>query len=109
MMIQATMDVRLNQPSLSVKYHRGKNPDSFLRKVADLVSLGTGFPAIFIDKVGMMMLLDKGVPLEEAHDWVVIGCVEPTLSGKMYQWVHLGYLNLASAIELVLLNGKRRR
>ena len=108
MMIQATMDVRLNQPSLSVKYHRGKNPDSFLRKVADLVSLGTGFPAIFIDKVGMMMLLDKGVPLEEAHDWVVIGCVEPTLSGKMYQWVHLGYLNLASAIELVLLNGKSR-
>ncbi len=43
MILQATMDVQLYQPSLSVRYSIAKNPDRFLRKVVELIKLGTGF------------------------------------------------------------------
>ena len=40
MILQATMDTQLYQPSLSVRYNMAKNPDAFLRKIVDLISLG---------------------------------------------------------------------
>ncbi len=69
MILQATMDVQLYQPSLSVRYNMAKNPNSFLRKVVELISLGTGFPAFHNDEVGIRMVMNKGVPLKEAYDW----------------------------------------
>ena len=53
MIIQATMDTQLYQPSLSVRYNMAKNPNAFLRKIVDLIRLGTGFPAFHNDEVGI--------------------------------------------------------
>ncbi len=108
MMLQAMMDVRLFQPSLTVKYAKGKNPDSFLHKVAELVSLGTGFPAIFNDEVGIRTTIEKGATLEEACDWNPGGCVTPSLIGKLRYLSEGGEVNLGGAIELVLTNGVNR-
>lgn len=108
MMLQATMDVRLYQPSISVRYNAGKNPDSFLRKVVKLMSLGTGFPAFHNDEVGLKMMMDKGVPLKEAHNWNPCGCVETNLMGKMRGITDIAEVNLGSAVEFVLLNGEQR-
>jgi formate C-acetyltransferase len=108
MMLQATMDVRLYQPSLSVRYNSGKNPDSFLSKVVELMSLGTGFPAFHNDEVGLKMMMDKGVPLKEAHNWNPCGCVETNLMGKMRGITDIAEVNLGSAVEFALLNGEQR-
>ncbi len=106
MMLQATMDVRLNQPSLSVRYHPGRNPDAFLRKVVGLIGLGTGFPAFHNDLVGIRMLLRKGATLKEAYNWNPCGCVETNLMGKSREYTAYCDLNLASLIELALYNGR---
>jgi len=108
MMLQATMDVRLYQPSLSVRYNVGKNPNTFLRKIVDLVSLGTGFPAIHNDEVGIKMLLKKGVTLKEAYNWNPCGCVETNLMGKLRGYTAIADVNLASAVEFAMLDGKQR-
>ncbi len=105
MILQASMDVRLFQPSLTVKYSKGKNPDSFLHKVAELVALGTGFPAIFNDEVGIKTTLDKGAALEEACDWNPGGCITPSLIGKLRYLNEGAEINLGGAIELALFNG----
>ena len=107
-MLQATMDVRLYQPSLSIRYNKGKNPDSFLRKAVELVALGTGFPAIHNDEVGIKMLLGKGVTLKEAYNWNPCGCVETNLMGKLRNWTDVSDVNLGSAVEFALLNGVQR-
>jgi len=109
MMLQAMMDVRLFQPSLTVKYAKGKNPDSFLHKVAELVMLGTGFPAIFNDEVGIRTTIEKGASLEEAYDWNPGGCVTPSLIGKLRYFSEGGEVNLGGALELALLNGVNRK
>lgn len=108
MMLQATMEVKLYQPSLSVRYNKEKNPDSFLRKVADLVAMGTGFPSIHSDEVGIKIMMNKGVPLEEAYNWNPCGCVETNLSGKLRNWTDFAHLNLGSAVEFALTNGVQR-
>ena len=108
-MLQATMDVQLYQPSLSVRYNLAKNPNSFLRKVVELISLGTGFPAFHNDDVGIMMLMNKGIPLREAFNWNPCGCVETNLEGRLRQYTALADINLGSMVEFALLDGKNRK
>ncbi len=109
MMLQATMDVRLYQPSLSVRYNPGKNPNAFLRKIVELISMGTGFPAFHNDEAGIKMLLEKGVPLKEAYNWNPCGCVETNLMGKSKELTAFVDVNLAGLVELALLDGVHRK
>ncbi|MDP4128033.1 MAG: formate C-acetyltransferase/glycerol dehydratase family glycyl radical enzyme [Bacillota bacterium] len=109
MILQATMDVKLYQPSLSVRYSLAKNPNSFLRKVVELISLGTGFPAFHNDDIGIRMLMNKGIPLKEAFNWNPCGCVETNLEGRLRQYTALADINLGSIIEFALLDGRNRK
>ncbi len=109
MILQATMDVKLYQPSLSVRYNLAKNPNSFLRKVVELIKLGTGFPAFHNDEVGIRMMQNKGVPLQEAYEWNPCGCVETNLMGKLKAYTAMSDINLGSVVEFVLLNGIQRK
>lgn len=96
LILQATMDVRLYQPSLSVRYSMAKNPNRFLRKVVELIRLGTGFPAFHNDDVGIRMVMNKGIPLREALDWNPCGCVETNLEGRLRHYTALADINLAA-------------
>lgn len=109
LILQATMDVQLYQPSLSVRYSLAKNPNKFLRKVVELIRLGTGFPAFHNDDIGIRMLMNKGIPLREALDWNPCGCVETNLEGRLRQYTALADINLGGMIEFVMTNGVNRK
>jgi formate C-acetyltransferase len=109
MMLQATMDVKLYQPSLSVRYNMSRNPNSFLTKTIDLIKLGTGFPAFHNDEVGIKMVMNKGIPLNEANNWNPCGCVETNLEGKLGGFTAFADVNLGAVVELALLNGVCRK
>ena len=108
MVIQASMDTMLYQPSLSVRYNLAKNPDSFLRKCAECINTGNGFPAFHNDEVGIRMVQNKGVPLHEAYDWNPCGCVETNLSGRIRGYVSAD-VNMGSIVEFVLFRGLHRK
>lgn len=109
LILQATMDVQLYQPSLSVRYSLAKNPNRFLRKVVELIRLGTGFPAFHNDDIGIRMLMNKGIPLREAFDWNPCGCVETNLEGRLRHYTALADINLGGMIEFVMTNGINRK
>lgn len=104
MMVQASMDIRLHAPSLNVRIHP-QTPDDFLLKTCDLVSLGTGQPAIFFDPTALRILLRLGVKIEDAYDWCVAGCVEPNVPGKMSRWAEGNRYSYATAVEWALYDG----
>lgn len=108
MVIQASMDTMLYQPSLSVRYNLAKNPDSFLRKCADCINTGNGFPAFHNDEIGIRMMQNKGVPLHEAYDWNPCGCVETNLSGRIRGYVSAD-VNLGSTVEFIMNRGVHRK
>lgn len=109
MVIQATMDCKLKEPNMSVRYNIAKNPDSFLRKAAEGIRMGLSMPAVYHDDAGIRMLLNKGVPLAEAWDWNPCGCVETNLSGRMKQYTDMADINMGGIIDMVLNNGVSRK
>lgn len=104
MMMQATDDVRLHAPSLAARVSR-KNPEKYLTKIAELVKVGTGFPQIHNDDVGIQQMLMLGVDIEDAYDYHVSGCSESTIAGKMWKYSDAGQVNLPIAIDFVFYNG----
>ncbi len=103
-MIQATDNVRLHAPSLVARVSR-KNPEKYLKKVAELVKVGTGFPQIHNDEVGIQQMLSLGASIQDAYDYHVSGCSESTIAGKMWKYSDAGQVNLPIAIDFVLYNG----
>jgi len=50
-------------------------------------------------------LVHEGFSLEDARDWAVTGCVEPTIVGKHYGHTNCMLLNLVAPLEMALNNG----
>ncbi len=105
MSIQASMHVFLPQPSLSVRVWNG-SPHEFLIKAAELTRTGIGLPAYYNDEVIIPSLLSRGLTLEDARDYNIIGCVEPQKAGKTEGWHDAAFFNMCRPLELTFHNGK---
>ena len=107
-MLRATELMMLRDPNLNARYYHGVNPEPYLRRICD-ANIKTGAtPAIHNDKAIIKALEDKGETLEQARDYGIIGCVEPGSNGRFYGHSAAILLNLTSALELALFNGKHR-
>ena len=107
MCIEASMHVGLPQPSLSIRVHE-HSPEPLLLKAAALTRTGMGIPAYYNDKVIIPALMARGLTLEEARDYCIIGCVEPQKSCKTDGWHDAAFFNMCRPVELVFSNGVDR-
>ncbi len=104
MCLEASMHVPLPQPSLSIRVWNG-SPESLLIKAAALTRLGTGLPAYYNDEIIIPSIMSRGVSLEDARDYCIIGCVEPQKSGKTDGWHDAAFFNMCRPLELVFSRG----
>lgn len=104
MCIQASMHVFLPQPSLSVRVWNG-SPHEFLVKAAELTRTGIGLPAYYNDEVIIPSLVSRGLTLQDAREYNIIGCVEPQKAGKTEGWHDAAFFNMCRPLELVFTNG----
>ncbi len=105
MCINSSMHVMLPQPSLSVRVW-SKTPHEFLIKSAKLTRTGCGLPAYYNDEVIIPALISRGLTLEDAREYNIIGCVEPQKAGKTDGWHDAAFFNMCRPLELVFSNGK---
>ncbi len=104
MTIAATMHVLLPQPSFSVRVWN-KTPHEFLVKAAVLTRTGVGLPAYYNDEVIIPALVSRGLTIQDARDYNIIGCVEPQKSGKTWGWHDAAFFNMCRPLELVFSSG----
>jgi len=104
MCIDAAMHVMLPQPSLSIRVWNG-TPHELMMKAATLTRTGVGLPAYYNDEVIIPSLLSRGVALEDARNYCIIGCVEPQAPGKTEGWHDAAFFNMLRPLELVFSNG----
>lgn len=104
LLMDAVRHVKIYQPSLATRVHN-KSPREYLEKIVDVVRAGMGFPAVHFDDTHIKMMLAKGVSIEDARDYCLMGCVEPQKAGRLYQWTSTAYTQWPMAIELVLNHG----
>ncbi len=104
MCITASKHVFLPQPSLSVRVWN-KTPHALMIKAAELTRTGIGLPAYYNDEVIIPSLLTRGLTLEDAREYNIIGCVEPQKAGKTEGWHDAAFFNMCRTLELVFSNG----
>ena len=104
MCIQASMHVHLPQPSFCVRVWNG-TPHEFLIRAAELTRTGLGQPAYYNDEVIIPSLVSRGLTLQDAREYNIIGCVEPQKAGKTEGWHDAAFYNMCRPLELVFSNG----
>lgn len=103
MCLKAEADTKLSQPNLSVRIHEN-TPEEFFMAAVRVSSTGRSKPQFFNDRIAVPMLVSLGVPLEEARDYSISGCVEavpPHCNGM----TNAAMSNIAKALELALNDG----
>jgi pyruvate formate-lyase/glycerol dehydratase family glycyl radical enzyme len=103
--LDAYQSVLLPQPNLGVRVNELIDRP-FLLKTAETIRIGTGIPQIFNDEVVVPAFLNRGVSLEDARDYSVVGCVELSIPGKTYGLHDIAMFNLLKVMEIVLLENE---
>jgi pyruvate formate-lyase/glycerol dehydratase family glycyl radical enzyme len=93
----------LNQPNFTVRVHP-LSPEEFLVKASKVVANGGGMPQFINDSVFIQTFLLRGIPLREARDYAVVGCVEGSVIG-VWGRCNGGYFNITKCLQLALNDG----
>ena len=104
LVLETAEAMRTLEPSLALRYHDG-TPDRLLSKVTDVLHKGIGYPSVFNDKSMIPTLIEWGVPLEDARDYAVTGCVYIEIPGKNIARRALGALVLPKCLWWALHGG----
>lgn len=98
--VRALAELRLPR-ALSARIHGG-TPKPFLAEVAHALKLGLGRPDLWNDEVVIDGLVASGIPLEEARDYSVVGCIEVSIAGRDDTRIAAHTINPAKCLELAL-------
>ena len=105
LMLEASAHTRMMNPWVLVRMHEN-TPYELKVKTVECIRAGYGHPKIFNDAPAIKAMMRKGMRLEEARDYAVVGCVEPDLPGKEYGWHDAAYVNAAKMMEMVINGGR---
>jgi pyruvate-formate lyase len=101
--LQAYANVKAFTTDLSVRIS-DKTPKKFFLETIKVFKSTSGI-AFYNDEIIIPALIESGYALEDARDYVIIGCVEPTGQGNSFAATGRMFLNLPGVLELVLNNG----
>ncbi|PFG46206.1 formate C-acetyltransferase [Vibrio sp. ES.051] len=105
LMLEASVHTRMMNPWVCLRMHEN-TPYELKIKTIECVRAGYGHPKLFNDGPAIKAMFSKGVSLEEARNYAVVGCVEPTIPGKEHGWLDAGYVNTAKMMEMVINGGR---
>ncbi|OOE43410.1 formate acetyltransferase [Salinivibrio kushneri] len=105
LMLEASVHTRMMNPWVCLRMHENTPYELKIRTI-ECVRAGYGHPKLFNDSPAIKAMLGKGVSIEEARCYAVVGCVEPTIPGKEHGWLDAGYVNTVKMMEMVINGGR---
>ena len=96
--------MRTLEPSIALRYHDG-TPQELLTRATEVIHSGIGYPSFFNDRALIPTLQKWGVPLQEALDYAITGCVYIEIPGKNIARRALGALMLPKCLWWALHRG----
>ncbi len=103
--LEAYRDIQLPQPNIGVRLNDSVDRE-FLLDIVKTIKLGTGIPQIFNDEIVIPSFLNRGVKLEDARNYAVVGCVELSIPGKMYGLHDIAMFNMLKIMEITFKENK---
>ncbi len=80
MVMQASARLKLHNPPLALRVHEGTPEELWEAGIETTKQVG-GVPCFEWDKTAMEALMRRGISLEDARNYCLIGCVEPCVCG----------------------------
>ena len=108
MLLQSSARLRLHTPPLALRIH-SKTPTELWEAAVETSRIVGGIPTFENDDLIIPALMERGLSLESARNYILIGCVEPAGCGD--EWPACGgtgsdtYLSLAGTLMLGINNG----
>jgi len=108
MMLQASGRLLLHDPPQALRIHKNTPPELWEAAI-ETSKLAGGVPTFENDEVIIPALMSRGLSLEDARNYCLIGCVEPAGCGT--EWPACGgtgtetYWNMANAFMLAINDG----
>jgi formate C-acetyltransferase len=108
MMLQSSGRLILHDPPQSLRIHKDTPPELWEAAI-ETTKIAGGVPTFENDDLIIPTLMKRGLPLESARNYCLIGCVEPTGCGD--EWASPGgngtesYINLANTLWLAINDG----
>lgn len=81
LVLEAANRLRTAHHTITLRVHE-KTPDDLLIKALEVVKTGIGMPALALDKSFLDYMTAGGVPVEDARNYHLAGCVDPAIPGK---------------------------
>ncbi len=109
MLLESARRLMLHDPPMSLRIHEG-TPDTLWDVAVETTKACGGVPTFESDKVIIPALLDRGLSLESARNYCLIGCVEPGGCGD--DWPASGgpgqetFWRIPGAVLLAINNGE---
>ncbi|MBU2643730.1 hypothetical protein KKI24_03415 [bacterium] len=97
--------MRTPEPTIVMRYH-DKTPDAVLLAATDCIRSGIGYPSFFNDGAILPLLAGWNVPLKDARDYSVTGCVYLEIPGKNMVRRAYGMMNLQLALWYAMNQGR---
>jgi formate C-acetyltransferase len=104
--LEAESEVAMSQEEIVIRVNK-KNPDSFLIKALEVAKKLSGKFKFISDDTTIQQLIRDGIPIEDARDFIIVGCILPTVPGKSCDNAASG-INLGLCLELALNDGVSR-
>lgn len=102
--LDAQLEIKANQPMLSLRVNEFTS-EAVWSKALEVISTGIGMPALFNDEIIVQAKMRCGINRENAENYSIVGCVEPTIGGKEYSHTEGLRLNVAKLLELIFFEG----
>jgi len=101
--LEAYKNIKAFTTDLSIRIHVN-TPNKFIMEAIKVFRSTSGI-AFYNDEVIIPSLIKTGYSPEDASNYVLIGCVEPTGQGNSFAATGRVFMNLPGVLELVLNNG----
>jgi len=101
--LEAYKNMKAITTDLSVRVHKN-TPDKFLKEALKVFQYTSGI-AFYNDDIIIPAMKKAGYSSEDAYNYVIIGCVEPTSQGNTFAATGRIFINLPGVLELTLNNG----
>ena len=102
--LEAYYEMNTTDPKLSVRFYENST-EKLWKQVAGIIRAGRTSFVLVNDEIAIPSIMQQGKTLEEAREYLLIGCYEPAIEGKEIACNMSIAMNLAKGIELVMNRG----
>jgi pyruvate-formate lyase len=108
LVLESVRDCQTPHPTITVRV-RDRTPEELMLKAIEVVKTGIGMPAFVGDKSYIDYFVGEGVPIEDARQYALGGCLEGNIPGKSGSTMAFGMFIVPLVFEITMNNGVEPR